>query len=77
MYAMLQAARAPGADLMHLMHWFELWVSQETAAHAAYMSCGSLCGASVAGACVSESAACCALVSVVTGGWGGVGSLVA
>ena len=23
---------------MHLMHWFELWVSQETAAHAAYMS---------------------------------------
>ena len=55
---------------MHLMHWFELWVSQETAAHAAYMSWIAMwCLSPVR---VSESAACCALVSVVTG-WGGRG----
>ena len=33
MYAMLQAARAPGADLMHLMHWFELWVTVRKQLH--------------------------------------------
>ena len=53
---------------MHLMHKFELWVSQETAAHAAYMSWIAMwCPSPVR---VSESAACCALVSVVTWGWG-------